>query len=212
MFLIDPKLPVYPDSDYDQEGDIFEKQKKLAAFRKKISQEQLPAIFNETTLGTIVLDSLNNWRKNKEGVAEKEKPLQKVEPIPTSVTNLEKEISSYCQKAASLHEHLPVAGFATHIKVPIDLEEMYIPLRAMVNLRGVSEESFRDAEHAEKSLTGHDSGLEISLIEAFRQSEKRRQRGIVILGDPGSGKTTHLKRVLLWCIRKGSRRQGCPMT
>lgn len=140
----------------------------------------------------------------------KEKPLQKVEPIPTSVTNLEKEISSYCQKAASLHEHLPVAGFATHIKVPIDLEEMYIPLRAMVNLRGVSEESFRDAEHAEKSLTGHDSGLEISLIEAFRQSEKRRQRGIVILGDPGSGKTTHLKRVLLWCIRKGPATIGLP--
>ena len=210
MFLINQDLPVNQQKDYDEGPDRWKKQEKLEAFKKKIAQDQTPAIFTETTLGSIVLDSLNKWREEKEGVAGKEKPPQSVEPIPTSVTDLAKEISSYCQKAASLHENLPVAGFATQITVTIDLEDMYVPLRAIVNLQGVKEKQYLGAEDAEKYLYERDCGSEISLVEAFHESKKRKRRGIVILGDPGSGKTTHLKRVLLWCIRKGCETIGLP--
>ena len=72
---------------------------------------------------------------------------------------------------------LPVAGFATHLKVPVDIEEIYIPLRAMVNLKGVEEpECYGDAHEAEKQLARCDAGLEIPLIEAFSEAGKRGRR------------------------------------
>lgn len=120
------------------------------------------------------------------------------------------EIRSYCQKAEFLHANLPVAGFVTQLKVPIDVEDIYVPLRAMVDLRGVAEEPFADAAHADKVLRGSGAGLEISIPEAFRQFEKRGRRGIVILGEPGSGKTTHLKRLLVGCLREGPQEIGLP--
>ncbi|MDR4504091.1 MAG: SUMF1/EgtB/PvdO family nonheme iron enzyme [Candidatus Scalindua sp.] len=210
MFLIDPELPVNQQKDYDEGSDKWKKQEKLEAFKQKISRDQIPAVFNETTLGAKVLDSLNKWRAKREEVSGKERHLQAGEEVSPPELQTDKEILSYCRKAEALHENLPVAGFAMQIKVPIDLEEMYVPLRAMVNLQGVREDFFRDAEHAEKRLRGQDAGLEISLLEAFRQSGNRRQRGIVILGDPGSGKTTHLKRLLLWCLRKDQETIGLP--
>ena len=61
-------------------------------------------------------------------------------PAQPSVTDLDLEIQAYCKKTEALHATLPVAGFATQLKVPIDIEEIYIPLRAMLDLRGVAEE------------------------------------------------------------------------
>lgn len=139
------------------------------------------------------------------------KPEKGSDIIADADPTLESEIQLYRDKAESLHNSIPVAGFATHLKVPIDIEDIYIPLRAMVNLKGVDDfRCYPDSSEAEKHLARCDAGMEISLLDAFEQAEKRGRKGIVILGDPGSGKTTHMKRMLLWCLRKGSKSMGLP--
>lgn len=126
-------------------------------------------------------------------------------------TNNANEIDKYCKKIKTLHEFLPTAGFAINIKVPIDLEEIHVPLDATINLSGLSDKKFADSFEADAYLKECDSNLEISLIDAFKESKERgKYRGIVILGDPGSGKSTHLKRVLLFTLRKGATQLGLP--
>lgn len=140
-------------------------------------------------------------------------PPKKTEPAPKKTPepvrdDMQPEISDYCRKAESLHETIPLAGFKTNLRVPIRIEDIYVPLRAMIDTRLTGKACFADAEDAESLLEQCHGGLEISVPEAFK--EARGRRGIVILGDPGSGKTTHLRRVLLWCLKGGPEKLGLP--
>jgi hypothetical protein len=55
MFLIDPKLPVNVEEDYDPGEEVYDKQKKLATFKKRIAGDQMPALFTETTVAPHLL-------------------------------------------------------------------------------------------------------------------------------------------------------------
>ena len=118
-------------------------------------------------------------------------------------------LDRYLDAVRCAHRDLPLVGFPKTIRVPIRLEEMYVPLDAAPERRDSAESirTAKDLAHAE-----FEAGR-IELIDAFRYARKHGKRqGIVILGDPGAGKTTHMRRLALGLATEdfGPQRLGLP--
>jgi formylglycine-generating enzyme required for sulfatase activity len=168
-------------------------------FKKKLSLIELENIGEDLRIAYVVLRD-----EFKLFIEIFENKMEQAKEIPVN------EIENYCKKAASFHSTLPVAGFVTLLEVAIDIEDIYVDLHAVINLQGVADESYHSADHAQKVFKGSEKSLDITLADAFLEIEKRKKRGFVILGDPGSGKTTHLKKILLFCLRKSPEALGLP--
>ena len=206
MFQIHPDTP-FSEKDLDPLPDRWRKQEKLEAFKARFAEDQLPAYFSDDTLQAKVLQALNEWRQQRE-VADHSSKQKKTTSPKKDKTSLDPLIRKYLSKAESLHENLPVAGFATQLKIPVDIADIYVPLHARMEIEGERKRIYQDACHAETIERQHTDNLEIPLNNAFREAFGQNKKGVVILGDPGSGKTTHLKRLLLWCVRQGSESLG----
>ncbi|MEM6456146.1 MAG: SUMF1/EgtB/PvdO family nonheme iron enzyme, partial [Acidobacteriota bacterium] len=111
------------------------------------------------------------------------------------------QIERFCQHQRDQNNELPMAGFPANVRIPIDLDTIYVPLRAWLHDRGPIA---KDADEKgalremEKELAAVETdGRDVAFVDTFRTAQAQGRRGAVVVGDPGSGKTTLLKHFLL---------------
>ena len=118
---------------------------------------------------------------------------------------------------------LPMQGFETNLRAPIELERVYVSMRA--NMGGYKNERAGDMEGIFARIgkkvfgaRGRDETPEpcregaagfVDIKGAFGALRKHQLKTMIILGDPGSGKTTLLKYILVMLIEgKGREKLG----
>jgi hypothetical protein len=205
MLEIDPSLHLDKEKDLDAGADRWPKQGRLDQFRAAFRADQMPAVFREDTLQGAVLHALYDHLKSLRTPTP-----QPGQPPPIIIDGpLAAALNLYRDAMVQEHGSIKLGGFKTRLRVPIKLEALYIRLHAMVDRRACGDADLFNAKNAKQVLKGCGSD-EIELVEAFRRAQQLERTGLVILGEPGSGKTTHLKRILVTCWRDSPTTLGLP--
>lgn len=109
------------------------------------------------------------------------------------------DLERYLQRLRAAHREIKLAGFETKVRVQIQIEDVYIPLRARV-VHSVSEREHRQfgtLREVEDVACLREEERDVAFDEVLTLARGHDLRGAVVLGDPGSGKTTLLKHFVL---------------
>jgi len=120
-----------------------------------------------------------------------------------------RQLSRYLEAVEHDNTTATMLGPATSLPTPLHPDDLRVKVRLSPShapTRGEGEEASGSGVDVEAEA---DAALE--LHEVFERAERRGCRVVTLVGPPGSGKSTHLRRVVLWLSRRSAKSLGLPL-
>ncbi len=186
LFLASDSFPLGP--TLREPDDLWQRQ---LLFRDRVKKERVVDFFDAPDpLATAVTAALRNLEREEEKA-----------PRGTSgsAQDLSAVTAAYLKFLEDRHRYLDFKGMGVSDRVPLRLPllDMYVPLKARVETpRGETWERLRVAGRRPTEQEAAAIGQRVSAPEAILGLLKKNA-GLVVLGDPGAGKSTFLKFLTL---------------
>ncbi|HND53641.1 MAG TPA: SUMF1/EgtB/PvdO family nonheme iron enzyme, partial [Pirellulaceae bacterium] len=95
--------------------------------------------------------------------------------------------------------NLQLIGMGRSLQIELPIAEAFVPLRTTM----ARELALRPTDSPRKRLERHERDVELSRV--FHEAKRLGERGIILLGEPGSGKTTGARQIA-WRLASGDTR------
>ncbi|MCY2967396.1 MAG: TIR domain-containing protein [Planctomycetota bacterium] len=106
-------------------------------------------------------------------------------------------VAAYLQRLTTDTSRLRLLGLGRHPRISLPISEAYVPLQAVYH------PSFHQQEFGKFPVDTSDRELQLELSQVFLHARKAHLRGVVLLGEPGAGKTTGARQ-LAWSLASGA--------
>ncbi len=189
MFVVDSRRrPPVEDLDMDPDEETrWERRSQLEAFKRRLSSTGItPRRFaSDADLVHSVHQALREWSGGRGEVPKLERDHE--------------QLDRYREALLAENSYLPMVGFSTNVRVSMGLDELFVPLRGGGWEGNAERESVQhprrevgDLPFAIDPSAGPTSRAPATI---FARAKEVGCRVVLVLGEPGSGKTSQLRRL-----------------